>query len=54
MLQGELGMPELQVVKTLQDEVATLMEHQDLKWRQLTKERWPRQGDQNTGYFMHV
>jgi hypothetical protein len=51
LLQEEEGLPDLTELSHLQFEVAQLVEHQDLKWRQLAKEHWLKHGDQNTSYF---
>jgi hypothetical protein len=51
LLQEDEGLPDLTELSLLQTEVAQLEEHQDLKWRQLAKEHWLKNGDKNTSYF---
>jgi hypothetical protein len=51
MLQQVEGMPDLTALSHLQSEVAQLVEHRDLQWRQRAKEHWLKNGDQNTSYF---
>jgi hypothetical protein len=50
-LQEAEGVPDLNIVRELQSEVASMEEQQDIKWRQLAKEHWLKNGDQNTSYY---
>lgn len=35
----------------LQSEIDFIMEHEDIKWKQRTKQNWYQQGDRNTPFF---
>ncbi|XP_042969022.1 uncharacterized protein LOC122301695 [Carya illinoinensis] len=39
------------LIKIIQKEIDELLEEEELKWRQRTKQRWLRDGDRNTKYF---
>ena len=38
-------------VAELKDEIHSLMEQEEAKWKQRSKEDWLRNGDRNTRYF---
>jgi hypothetical protein len=48
--QGEdLGNQE--AIKVLQGEIDTIMEQEDIKWKQRSKQNWYKEGDRNTTFF---
>ena len=51
VLQAEPGLPEMQKIKQLQQEVQQILEQEDMKWQQRSKENWLKNGDRNTKYF---
>jgi hypothetical protein len=50
-LQQEDGKVDLRVEKELKDEIHSLLEQEESKWKQRAKEEWLRNGDRNTKYF---
>jgi hypothetical protein len=50
-LQEEEGMSMQREINLHQAEVNAIMEEEELKWKQLAKEHWLKNGDKNTKYF---
>ena len=48
VLQAEPGLPEMQKIIQPQQEVQQILEQEDMKWRQRSKENWLKNGDRNT------
>lgn len=40
-----------EAIKKLDDEINTILEHDDLKWHQRAKKAWYQLGNKNTKYF---
>lgn len=38
-------------IKVLEEEIASWMEHEELKWKQRAKQDWYKMGGKNTKYF---
>lgn len=51
LLQRDEGPENWEAVKVLQSEIDFIMEHEDIKWKQRTKQNWYQQGDRNTPFF---
>lgn len=51
VIQGDAEGTNLQHVQTLKRDVNQLLEHEDIKWRQRSKENWMKYGDQNIRFF---
>jgi hypothetical protein len=50
-LQGEKGLPNRELLKSLQSEANSLLAQEDLRWKQRSKELWLKCGDKNTKFF---
>ena len=50
-LQQHEGPHNQDAIKGLQNEVALILEREDLNWRQRAKQAWLSDGDRNTAYF---
>ena len=50
-LQFKNGPPNMQQIKKLQQEVQIILEQEDIKWCQKSKEDWLKNRDRNTKYF---
>jgi hypothetical protein len=46
------GLKHNEAIKALQQEIDTLMEFEDTRWKQRAKQSWYRDGDRNTPFFM--
>ena len=53
-LQGREGPLETHCIHTLKLELNSLLEQEELKWRQRAKEHWLKEGDHNIKFFMKV
>jgi hypothetical protein len=40
-----------EAINALQQEIDTLLEFEDMRWKQRAKQRWYRDGDRNTPFF---
>jgi oligoendopeptidase F len=50
-IQKDLSGQNIEAEKLVKDELHTLLEEEDLKWRQRAKENWLKLGDRNTKFF---
>lgn len=51
LLQREEESGHRDAIKHLQSEIAQLLEHEDMKWKQRAKRNWFNQGDRNSKFF---
>jgi hypothetical protein len=51
VLQHDEGPDQREAIKKLQGEIETLMEQEDLQWKQRAEQNWYQNGDRNTPFF---
>jgi hypothetical protein len=50
-LQQNMADSDMEKIRGLQNELQTLLEKEEIKWKQKSKEAWLKEGDKNTKYF---